>query len=97
MKVKLNDYEIDTLIINSLFRQRYDYDAQTNRAIDGLLLQVVQKVKHKKLCRRQKFRFEPQETKLIRMCLIQWRNQQLQAQKQGAADAISDLIILFSH
>lgn len=78
MKVKLDDYEID-LLINGLFQQRYDYDAQTNSDIDGLLFQIVQKVKHKKLRRRQKFRFEPQETKLIRMCLIQWRNQQLQA------------------
>ena len=95
MKVKLDDYEID-ILINGLFQQRYDYDAQTNRAIEDLLLQIVQKVKCKKLRRRRKFRFEPQETKLIRMCLIQWRNQQLQAQKQGAAEAISELIILFA-
>jgi len=95
MKVKLDDYEIDVLI-NGLFQLRGDYDAQTNSTIDDLLLQLVQKVKHKKLCRRQKFCFEPQESRLIRMCLIQWRNQQLQAQKQGAAEAISDLIILFA-
>ena len=96
MKVKLDDYKID-LLINGLFQQRCDYDAQTNSDIDDLLLQIVQKVKHKKLCRRQKFHFELQETKLIRLCLIQWRNQQLQAQKQGATEAISELIILFSH
>ncbi len=95
MKVKLDNYEMD-ILINGLFQQRCDYDAQTNGDIDDFLLQVVQKVKHKKLCRRQKFRFEPQETRLIRMCLIQWRNQQLQAQKQEAAEAISDLIILFA-
>ncbi len=96
MKVKLDDYEID-ILINGLFQQRGEYDAQTNSAIDDLLLQVVQKVKRKKLCRRQKFRFEPQETRLIRLCLIRWRNQQLQAQKQGAAEAITELIILFTY
>ncbi len=96
MKVKLDDYEID-ILINGLLQQRCDYDAQINSAVDDLLFQLVQKVKHKKLRRRQKFCFQPQETRLIRMCLIQWRNQQLQAQKQGAAEAISDLIILFSH
>ncbi len=96
MKVKLDNYEID-ILINGLFQQRYDYDAQTNSDIDDLLFQIVQKVKHKKLRRRQKFRFEPQETKLIRMCLIQWRNQQLQDQKQGAAETINELIILFTH
>ena len=76
MKVKLNDYEID-ILINGLFQQRCDYDAQTNRAIDDLLLQVVQKVKHKKLRCRHKLRFEPHETSLIRMCLVEWRNQQI--------------------
>ena len=95
MKVKLDNYKID-ILINGLFQQRCDYDAQTNSDIDDLLLQIVQKVKHKKLRRRQKFRFEPQETRVIRMCLVEWRNQKLQAQKQGAAEAISDLIILFA-
>ena len=96
MKVKLDNYEID-ILINGLFQQRCDYDAQTNSDIDDLLLQIVQKVKHKKLRRRQKFRFEPQETRVIRMCLVEWRNQQLQAQKQGAAEAIAELIILFTY
>ncbi len=95
MKVKLDDCEID-ILINGLFQQRCDYDAQTNRAIEDLLLQIVQKVNHKRLRRRHKFRFEAQEARLIRMCLIQWRNQQLQAQKQGSAEAISELIILFA-
>ena len=96
MNVKLDDYEID-ILINGLFQQRYDYDAQTNSAIEDLLLQVVQKVKHKKLRRRHKLHFEPHKTRLIRMCLIQWRNQQLQAEKHGAAEAIAELIILFTY
>ena len=96
MKVKLDDYEID-LLINGLFQQRGEYDAQTNRSIEDLLLQIVQKVKCKHLRRKQKFRFEPQETRLIRMCLIQWRNQKLQAEKHGAAEAIAELIILFTY
>ena len=96
MKVKLDSYEID-ILINGLFQQRGEYDAQTNKSIEDLLLQIVQKVKCKHLRRKQKFRFEPQETRLIRLRLIRWRNQQLQNQKQGAAEAVSELIILFSH
>ena len=96
MKIKLNDYEID-ILINGLFQQRGEYDAKTNRSIEDLLLQVVQKVKCRHLRRRQKFRFEPWETRLIRLCLIQWRNQQIQAEKHGAAEAISELIIIFTH
>lgn len=95
MKVKLDNYKID-ILINGLFQQRCNYNAQTNSAIDDLLLQIVQKVKCKKLRRRRKFRFESQETRLIRICLIDWRNHQIKAEKHGAAEAISELIILFT-
>ena len=94
MKVKLDDYEID-ILINGLFQQLSDYDAQTNREIEDLLLQIVQKSKHKVLRHRRKFCFTPQEARLIRMCLIEWRNQQLQAEKHGVADVISELIIYY--
>lgn len=96
MKVKLDNYEID-ILINGLFQRRGAYDAQTNSAIDDLLLQIVQKVKNKELRRRHSFRFEHHEARVIRQCLIRWRNQQLQTQKQGTAEAISELIILFTY
>jgi len=96
MKVKLDDYEIRVLI-NGLYQQRCDYDPQTNNEIDGLLLQLLRKSENTKLCRRRKFRFEPHEISLIRMCLIEWRNHQLLAGKKGAAEAISELVILFTH
>ena len=95
MKVKLDDYEMD-ILINGLFQQRCDYDVQTNSEIEDLLFRMVQKVKYRHLRRRHKFRFEPQETRVIRMCLVEWRNQQLQAEKHGAVEAISELIILFT-
>ena len=96
MKVKLDDYEF-RMLINYLYQQRCDYDAQTNRTIDDLLIQIVRKAKHKKLRCRQKYRFESHKARLICICFIEWRNQQLQAQKQGAAETISELIILFTH
>lgn len=96
MKVKLDDYEIRVLI-NSLYQQRCDYDLQTNNEIDGLLLQLLRKSESMKPCRRRKFRFEPQEISLIRMCLIKWRNHQLLTGKKGAAEAISELVILFTY
>ena len=48
MKVQLDDYEID-ILINGLFQQRSDYDAQINSEIEDILLQIVQKSKHKTL------------------------------------------------
>ncbi len=96
MKVKLDDYEIRVLI-NCLYQQRCDYDLQTNSEIDDLLLQLVRKSEDMKPCHRRKFRFEPHEISLIRMCLIEWRNHQLLAGKKGAAEAISELVILFTY
>ena len=96
MKIKLDDYEID-ILINGLFQQRSDYDAQTNREIEDLLLQIVQKSKHRTLRRRQKICFAPQEVRLIRMCLVEWRNHQIQAEKHGAAEVIAELILQFTY
>lgn len=96
MKAKLDDYEIRVLI-NGLYQQRCDYDSQTNSEIDDLLLQLIRVSENMKPCRRRKFRFEPQEISLIRMCLIEWRNHQLLTGKKGAAEAISELVILFTY
>lgn len=95
MKVQLDDYEID-ILINGLFQQRSDYDAQINSEIEDILLQIVQKTKHKTLRRRRKFCFAPWEVRLIRMCLVERRNQQMQSEKHGAADTINESIILFT-
>ena len=94
MKIKLDDYEID-ILINGLFQQRSDYDAQTNGEIEDILLQIVQKSKHITLRRKRKFCFTSLEVRLIRMCLIRWRNQQMLLGKKDAAEIISELIILF--
>ena len=96
MKVKLDDYDIRVLI-NGLFQHRRDYDAHTNNAIDELLLQVLRASGNMKPCRKKKFHFDHHQLRLIRMCLIEWRNQHMLDGKINAADAIGDLIILFSH
>ncbi len=95
MKVKLDEFEIRVLI-NCLYQQRCDYDLQTSSAIDDIILHLVRKSEDMKPCRRRKFLFEPHEVSLIRMCLIEWRNQQLLSGKDGAAEAISELVILFA-
>lgn len=95
MKVKLNDYEID-ILINGLFQQRCDYDPQTNREIDDFLLRLVRIYKTMKPCCRKKFRFESHEVRLIRMCLIEWRSRQMLSGKEGAAEAIVEIVILFT-
>ena len=40
MKVKLDDYDVRTLV-NGLYQQRSDYDDDTNAAIDTLILRLA--------------------------------------------------------
>lgn len=95
MKVKLDDYDVRVLI-NGLYRQRQEYDAATNGAIGVLLLRLVDISDTMKTSRKKKISFEPEETRLIRHCLMEWRNREIQAEKHTAVEVISELLILFT-
>ena len=96
MKVKLDDYDVRTLV-NGLYQQRSDYDDDTNTAIDTLILRLadISDTLQKHPCRKKKIPFEPVEVKLIRYVLNEWRNRELQAGKDGRAEAIGELMISF--
>ena len=94
MKVKLDDYYVRVLI-NGLFQQRKDYDAETNAAIDAILLRLVDISDGMKGTRKKKVPFAPEEVRLIRYCLMEWRNREVQAGKQTAVEVISELLVLF--
>ena len=96
MKVKLDDYDVRTLV-TGLYQQRSDYDDYTNAAIDTLILRLadISDTMQKHPCRKKKIPFEPVETKLIRYVLNEWRNRELHAGKDGRAEAIGELMIRF--
>ncbi len=95
MKVKLNDYYVRVLI-SGLFQQRKDYDVDANAAINNLLLRLVGLPNSIKPGRRKKIPFAPEEIRLIRRCLIEWRNREIQAEKETAVEVIGELLILFT-
>lgn len=92
MKVKLDDYEVRVLI-NGLVQQHRDYDAETNSQIDALALRLCDIAEAMKPGRKKKISFEPVEIRIIRQCLMEWRNRELQAKKYGAVDALNELLI----
>ena len=96
MKVKLDDYDVKTLV-NGLYQQCSDYDDDTNNTIDTLILRLadISDTMQKHPCRKKKIPFEPVEVKLIRYVLNEWRNRELQAGKDIRAEAIGELIIRF--
>lgn len=95
MKVKLDDFGLRVLI-NGLFLQRTDYDAETNAVIGDLLLRLAEISDTMKPNRKKKIPFEPKEVSIIRKCLVEWRNREIQAGRQGAVDGINELLLLFA-
>ena len=95
MKVKLDDYEARVLI-NALVQQHRSYDAETNGQIDALALRLCDIAETIKPGRKKKIPFEPVEIRVIRHCLMEWRNREIQAERHGAVDALNELLIRFT-
>lgn len=95
MNVKLDDYEVRVLI-NGLMQQHRSYDAETNGQIDSLALRLCDIAEAMKPGRKKKIPFEPVEIRVIRHCLIEWRNREIQAERHGAVDALNELLIQFT-
>ena len=91
MKVKLDGFYLNVLI-NGLYSQHLRYDDETNIIIDTLLLRLVDESDNIKLNRKIKIYFEPVEVSAIKKSLIDWRNQQLQAEKEVATEVVCELL-----
>ncbi len=91
MKVKLDSFYLNVLI-NGLYSQHTAYDDETNGTINTLLLRLVDESDKLKPNRKKKFCFEPVEVSVIRQCLMDWRNQQIQTEKEAAVDVIGELL-----
>ena len=91
----LDDFNIRVLI-NGLYRQGRDYDSETNAEINALLFRLVDISDTIKANRKKRIAFEPEEARLIRHCLMEWRNREIQDERQGAVDGINELLILFT-
>ena len=95
MKIKLDDYYLNVLI-NSLYSQSKSYDEETNYRINFLILRLVNISDDMKPNRKKKITFEAEETSLVIHCLTDWLNNQIQAEKQTAAEVIGELLMKFT-
>ena len=95
MKVKLDDYEVRVLI-NGLVQQHRSYDTETNSQIEALALRLCDIAEAMKPGRKKKIPFEPVEIRVIRHCLMEWRNREIQTERHGAVDALNELLIRFT-
>lgn len=94
MKVKLDSFYLNVLI-NGVYSQRTRYDDDTDNRIDTLLLRLVDESDTMKANRKKKLLFEPVELSIIRQCLLDWRNQKIQAEEEVAVELIGELLAMF--
>ena len=94
MKVKLDCFYLNVMI-NGLYSQRSSYDNEMNCSIDTLILRLVAESETMKTNRKRKLLFKPIEVSIIRQCLCDWRNQQIQAEKEVAVELIGELLTIF--
>ena len=93
MNVKLDDYEVRVLI-NGLIQQHKSYDAETNGQIDALALRLCDIAEAMKPGRKKKISFEPVEIRVIRHCLVDWRNREINQGNDVASEVIGELLCL---
>lgn len=90
-KVKLDDYYINVLI-NGLYRQHEVFDDETNNFLNHIILRLLDISDSIKPNRKKKISFEPTEIKLIRFCLIEWRNDSFEENDDVAVEVIDELL-----
>ncbi len=93
MKVKLDDYKVRVLI-NGLVQQHRSHDAETNSQIDALALRLCDIAEVMKPGRKKKISFEPLEIRVIRHCLVDWRNREISQGNDVASEVIGELLCL---
>ena len=92
MKVKIDSYSLG-VVINSLYN--YRHCCEDEAGFSDFLLRLVNQYEGLKPGRKKKIVFQPDEIKLIRTCLMAWRNDEIQAEKKTRVEAISETFTKF--
>ena len=74
--------------------EEYDYDAETNGQIDALALHLCDIAEAVRPGRKKKISFEPVEIRVIRHCLVDWRNREISQGNDVASEVIGELLCL---
>jgi len=94
MKIKLDHYDL-TVLINGLNTMRVQYSQQTNDYLCNLLLRIIDIYDNNRPKRKARIDFNNDELHVIRLVLIDWRNQFITTGHLGAADGVGDLLLKF--
>lgn len=92
MKVKLDDFYFG-VVINGLSKYKDGSNAELGG--NAFLLRLVDEYEHLKPGRKKRFVFQPVEISLVCACLLAWRNDEIQAEKEVAVELISETLAKF--
>ena len=95
MKTKLDRYDL-TVIINGLNTMRTQYGQKSNDYLCDLILRLIDIYDNTKPKRKAKIIFDSNELSVIRIVLIDWRNQFISTGHPGAAEGVGELLVKIS-
>ena len=93
MKIKVDKYDLG-IIIDGLFNCREYYDEDTNTTIDDITLRLIKEHTSMNTTRKRRIVVDANELSLIRKCLLEWRNDELQKGNDMVVKFIGEVIIL---
>ena len=94
-KIKLDDYDI-RVVINCLAQYRKTAPDEDLDVIEPMLLWLIRVLKDLEPSKRTKLPFSPEEERLIRFYLNEWRNQLIRENNLGGMDGVSDVMLKFT-
>ncbi len=92
MKVKLDRHKINVLV-NGLFQMREYFEIEQRNTIDSVILNTIDTVEKMRPKKKAWLHFNAEEKRLIRRCLIEWRNAFVLEGKDAVAEEVARLII----
>ena len=95
-KIKLDGYDI-RIVINGLAQFRQTAPDEDLDVIDPMLLRLIEVSKAlKKPSKRTNLLFSPEEKRLTRFYLNEWRNELIQENNLGGVDGVSEVLLMFT-
>ena len=94
-KIKLDDYGI-RVVINGLAQYRKTAPDEDLDVIEPMLLRLIRVLKDLNPGKRTKLPFSPEEKRLIRFYLNEWRNQLIRENNLGGMDGVSAVMLKFA-
>ena len=95
MTVRMDQYDLKT-VINGMYQTWTAFDEAQQEEIARIILKLIDCCERMKPRRRAKIRLKSDETRLILLCLNEWRNRFIAAGKADTAVGVGEVMVRFA-